>query len=183
MVESGSTTDLGSSLCGVAYLQDQDMYVLSDIGKPTRVFVVSADKPTQVVRTLGNNNTLRKPLNICVGDINGCTTIVVSDRDNHTLYLYSVSGELMRTYGPETHKLGRLNGPHGVSVDRSGCIVLCDSDNYRVLRVWSDKDGDHWECLLDEEQLGGSYPWSVDIDNDNRLMAVIVGLTVKLYTF
>ena len=88
----------------------------------------------------------------------------------------------MRTYGPDTHTLGRLSYPCGVSVDRSGRVVVCDYYNNRVLCVWSDKDRDHWECLLDKEQLGG-YPQCVDIDNDNRLMAVSVYDTLKLYTF
>ena len=175
------TTKLGSSLCGVAYLQDQDMYVLSDVGKPAGVFVVAADKPSQVVRTF-QDKTFDKPQNICVQDINGSTTILVSDWRSNTLYLYSVSGKLMRTYGPYTNKLGNLSGPFGVSVGRAGRIVVCDQGNSRVLRVWSDKDGDHWECLLDKEQLGGE-PWCVDIDNDNRLMAVRVTESVKLYTF
>ena len=55
------TSKLGSSLCGVAYLQDQDMYVLSDIGNPAKVFMVSPDKESQVVRTCQDNNTFDKP--------------------------------------------------------------------------------------------------------------------------
>ena len=176
------TTKLGSKLCGVAYIPDHDLYVLSDyVSSNSRVFLVSPDTLT-VVRSLGAKGTFSYPFNVCVGDINGSTTIGVSDRGNNTFSLYSVSGELMKTYGPDTHTLGRLSGLLGVSVDRSGRIVVCDEPNYRVLRVWSDKDGDHWECLMDNEQLGG-YPWSVDIDNDNRLMAVSVINTVKLYTF
>ena len=177
------TTKLGSNLCGVAYIPDHDLYVLSDyVCGNSRVFLVSYDTLT-VVLYLGDKGTFSDPYNVCVGVLNGSTTIVISDFGNNTLYLYSVSGELIRTYGPETHTLGRLSGPWGVSVDRSGRIVVCDSDNYRVLHVWSDKDGDHWECLLDEEQLGG-YPRGVNIDNDNRLMAISVGKnTVKLYAF
>ena len=134
------TSKLGSNLCGVAYVPDHDLYVLSDINwLNSRVILVSPDTLT-VVRSLETFS----PYSVCVGDINGSTTIVVSDYGNHTLYLYSVSGELMRTYSPDTHTLGRLCGPWGVSVDRSGRIVVCDHANYRVLRVWSDKDGDYW---------------------------------------
>ena len=176
------TTKLGSKLCGAAYIPDHDLYVLSDYVDNSRVFLVSSDRLT-VVRSLGDKGTFSGPFNVCVGDINGSTTIVVSDWGKNTLNLCSVSGELIGTYGPETHTLGSLNGPWGVSVDKSGRIVVCDFGKARVLRVWNDKDGDHWECLLDKGQLGG---WSrcMDIDNDNRLMAVSVGEhTVKLYTF
>ena len=176
------TTKLGSNLCGVASVPDHELYVLSDyVHGNSRVFLVFPDTLT-VVRSLGDKGTFNEPYSVCVGDINGSTTIVVSDYSNDTIYLYSVSGELKRTYGPETHPLEILCGPWGVSVDRSGRVVVCDDGNYRVLRVWSDKDGDHWECLLDKVQLGGC-PLCVDIDNDNRLMAVSVDKTVKLYTF
>ena len=175
-------TRFASNLAGVAYIAADDLYVLSENHEnASRVFLVSPDTMTDVI-SLGDEGTFSSPYNVCVGDINGSTTIVVSDYGNDTLYLYRVSGELIRTYGPETHKLGRLNGIWQVSVDKTRGIVVCDCDNNRVLRVWSDKDGDHWECLLDEEQLGGQ-PWCVDIDNENRLMAVSVNETVKLYTF
>ena len=173
------TTHLGGVFSGVAYIAEQDMYVLSAYSEDDKcVFLMSPDTLTEVI-SLGDEGTFSTPYNVCVGDINGSTTIVVSDCGTNTLYLYSVSGELIKTYGPETHTLGRLNGIWGVSVDKTGHIVVCDIN--RVLRVWSDKDGDHWEYLLDKEQLGGR-PRCVDINNDNRLMAVGLGKTVKLYT-
>ena len=176
------TTKLGSNLCGVAYIPDHDLYVLSDyVCGNSRVFLMSSDTLT-VVRSLGDKGTFGYPYNVCVGDINGSTTVVVSDRGNHTLYLFSISGELIRTYGPDTQRLGSMNCPFGVSVDSSGRIIVCDYGKDRVLCVWSDKDGDHWECLLDRGQLS-DWPRCVAIDNDNRLMAVSVGDTVKLYTF
>ena len=177
-------TFLDCELWGVAYLTKEDLYVLSGIlpGKRgSKMFLVSPETLT-VVKSLVDKGTFCGPYNVCVGDISGSTTIVVSDCDKDTLYLYSVSGELLKSYGPETHTLGRLTGPWDLSVDRRGRIVVCDGGNDRVLRVWSDKDGDHWECLLDKGQLGGSSR-CVDIDNDNRLMAVSVKQTVKLYTF
>ena len=177
-------TFLDCELWGVAYLTKEDLYVLSGIlpGKRgSKMFLVFPETLT-VVKSLVDKGTFCSPYNVCVGDINGSTTIVVSDCDKDTLYLYSVSGELLKSYGPDIHPLGKLTGPWDLSVDWIGRIVVCDRGNYRVLRVWSDKDGDHWECLLDKEQLGG-YPRCVDIDNDNRLMAVSVEQTVKLYTF
>ena len=172
-------TRLGVELYGVAYIADQDLYVLSDC--VDRLVLLVSPVNLTVVKTLGGKEMFSKPQNICVGDINGSTTIVVSDWHNETLYLYSITGDLIKTHYPWTD-IGRLRCPWGVSIDRSGCIVVCDRDNYRVLRVWSDKDGDHWECLLDKEQLGGR-PRCVDINNDNRLMAVSVDNTIKIYKF
>ena len=176
------TTTLSSSLHGVAYIPNHDLYVLSDLVRfNSRVFLLKPDTLT-VVRCLGDKGTFRSPYNVCVGDINGSTTIVVSDYYRANLYLYDVNGEMIRKYGPEMHQPGGLSGPRGVSMDKNGCIVVCDHGNSCVLGVWSDKDGDHWECLLDKGQLGGA-PLCTDIDNDNRLMAVSVGKTVKVYKF
>ena len=96
--------------------------------------------------------------------------------------MYSPSGQLVRTYGPEIGTFGSLSYPFGVSIDRAGRIVVCDNDNCRVLHVWSDQDGDHWESLFNEDQLD-ECPFYVDIDNDNRLMAVSMECSIKLYTF
>ena len=172
------TTKLGADLCGVAYIPEIDLYALSDI-TINNVFLVSPANLT-VIWSI-EKGSFHFPNNVCVGDINGSTTIVVSDCGTNTLYLYSVSGELIKTYGPETHTLGRLSGIWEVSVDKTGGIVVCDKDNFRVLRVWSDKDGDHWECLLDKEQLPEN-PYCLDINIDNSLMAVSFGHTVRLYT-
>ena len=176
------TTQLSKNLNAVAYIADQDLYVVSDCDvKYGRVSLVSPDTLT-VVRCIGDKGIFDCPYYVCVGDINGSTTIVVSDFGNNTLYLYSVSGELIRTYGPDTHTLGRLNGPRSPCLDRAGRIIICDSNNSRVLRVWSVKDTEHWEGLLDTEQLSGDVRF-VDVDNDNRIMAVSETSSLKMYTF
>ena len=49
--------------------------------------------------------------------------------------------------------------------------------------MWSDKYGDHWECLLDKEQFC-STPVYLDIDDDRRMMAVAErGTIIHIYTF
>ena len=174
------TTPIGCNLSGVAYIANPDTYVLSDCGNST-VYLVSPETFT-VILCLGDAETFASPHNVCVGDINGDTAIVVSDYTKSILHVYSPTGGLIRTYGPDTATQRTLGGPYVVSVDRSGRIVVCDQNNFRVLRVWSDKGGDHWECLLDKGQLGGA-PRCVDIDNDNRRMAVSEGDTIKMHTY
>ena len=175
------TTKLGSNLCGVAYIPHHDLYVLSDyVYGNSRVFLVSPDTLT-VVRSLKGPFSL--PYNVCVGDINGVTTIVVSDYDSDKLFLFTVDGELIKTYGPKTTSgLRDLRGPRGVTVTKSGHIVVCNRGNQCVYRVCSDNDGDHWECLLDTRDVGW-YPWYVAIDNNTRVMAVTTNNnSIKLYT-
>ena len=176
------TTRIGTFIDAVAYIAKEDLYILSDSDNSNYHVLLVCPDTLAVVRSLGDKGTFNNPDNICVGDINGSTTIVIIDCGNSAIYMYSISGELIRTYGPQIGTLGSLCRPWGVSIDRTGHIGVCDRVNGRVLRVWSDKDGDHWECLLDKAQLGGQ-PWCIDIDSDNRLMVVSVGNILKLYTF
>ena len=129
------------------------LYVLSAYERGnSRVFLVSPDTLTEVRSLKG---PFSSPRNVCVGDINGVITIVVSDYGSNKLFLYTVDGELIKTYGPSTTSgLRDLCRPQGVTVTKGGHIVVCNHGNQCVYRVWSDNDGDHWECLLDTRDVG-----------------------------
>ena len=75
------------------------MYCLTVAAGTSRVFLVSPDTLTEVRSLKGSFSS---PRNVCVGDINGVTTIVVSDYGSDKLFLYTVDGELIKTYGPST---------------------------------------------------------------------------------
>ena len=160
----------GRALDGVAYIPDYDLYVLSEYDdEKGRVFLVSPDTLTKVRSLKG---PFSSPRNVCVGYINGVTTIVVSDYASDKLFLYTVDGKLIKTYGPNTTSgLRDLLGPRGVTVTKDGHIVVCNHGIQCVYRVWSDYDGDHWECVLDTRDVGWR-PWDVAIDNNTRVMAV-----------
>jgi DNA-binding beta-propeller fold protein YncE len=71
--------------------------------------------------------------------------VLIADTETHTVRLYTPKdGKIRRVAG--TGKKGsagaggapeqvELNRPHGATSDPSGAIVICDSDNNRVLRI------------------------------------------------
>lgn len=71
--------------------------------------------------------------------------VLIADTETHTIRKYTPKdGKLWRIAG--TGKKGNgaaggepdkveLNRPHGATIDPSGALVICDSDNHRVLRI------------------------------------------------
>jgi len=71
--------------------------------------------------------------------------VLLADTETHTIRLYTPKdGKIHRVAG--TGKKGNgavggapdqveLNRPHGATIDPSGVIYICDSDNHRVLRI------------------------------------------------
>ena len=174
--------ELGSNLFGVAYLKEKDLYVVSDsAGSESKVMLVSPET-LKVTQTLGNRGTFTDPRNICVGNINGSPTIVIIDKVKNTIDLYSLSGQLLRTFGPSIPGHEPLKGPRGAAVDAAGRILICDYVVARVIRVWGDSSGEHWECLLGKEEFD-HQPWCLDIDNVNRLVAVKGENKIQLYKY
>ena len=70
---------------------------------------------------------------------------LIADTETHTIRLYTPKdGKIHRVAGngkkgaagvggaPEQVELAR---PHGATIDPAGAVVICDSDNHRVLRI------------------------------------------------
>jgi sugar lactone lactonase YvrE len=71
--------------------------------------------------------------------------VLIADTETHTIRLYTPKdGKIHRVAGngkkgaagvggaPEQVELAR---PHGATIDPAGAVVICDSDNHRVLRI------------------------------------------------
>ena len=183
---NGSISDrINSSnldLSAVAYDVVADLYVLSD--EKTGRLVLVHPITRHVIRTLGNYNGERSTsLNTNLAVLSHPYRLAVTQSSHNKIYIYNDTYDIERTYGPDIEGYDKLCHPMGVCYHVSGAIVVCDSGNSRVLRLWADTAGDHCQCLLDREQLGGE-PTMVDIDSEHRYLAVLVGSnTVKLYTF
>ncbi|MBV8880088.1 MAG: hypothetical protein JO332_09005 [Planctomycetaceae bacterium] len=71
--------------------------------------------------------------------------VLIADTETHTIRLYTPKdGKIRRIAGTGKKGLGApgeapdqvaLNRPHGATTDPAGAIVICDSDNNRVLRI------------------------------------------------
>ena len=71
--------------------------------------------------------------------------VLLADTETHTIRLYTPKdGKIHRVAGTGKKGSGavggapdqvELNRPHGATIDPSGVIYICDSDNHRVLRI------------------------------------------------
>ena len=57
---------------------------------------------------------------------------LVSDGGNHCIKVFDQSGTLLYKFGTRGNQDGQLNWPHGLLVDRSSNLLVCDNNNNRV---------------------------------------------------
>jgi tripartite motif-containing protein 71 len=59
--------------------------------------------------------------------------LLVTDKDNHRVCVFSVEGNFIMSFGSEGHLNGEFNYPWGVAVSSDGeYIAVADSKNHRV---------------------------------------------------
>ena len=59
-------------------------------------------------------------------------TIIVADRDNHRIQLFSGDGRFLGKFGTKGDGDGQLNDPHGLALTPEANIVVADFRNNRV---------------------------------------------------
>ncbi|KAI8497394.1 hypothetical protein Bbelb_247000 [Branchiostoma belcheri] len=64
--------------------------------------------------------------------VDGEGNILVSDWDDHCVYVYREDGQFLFQFGGKGSGEGQLNCPSGVCTDREGNIIVADSENSRV---------------------------------------------------
>jgi tripartite motif-containing protein 71 len=73
----------------------------------------------------------RRPTGIAVDALN--FRLIIADKDNHRISVYSIDGHFIFTFGRNGHGEGEFNYPWGVAVCPNGTyIAVADSRNYRV---------------------------------------------------
>eukprot|EP00058_Branchiostoma_floridae_P018627 XP_002604116.1 hypothetical protein BRAFLDRAFT_71596 [Branchiostoma floridae] len=82
-----------------------------------------------LVRTVGQQQGIKCPQFITV---NGEGNILVSDSENHCVYVYNVDGQFLFQFGGEGSGEGQLKFPHGICTDRAGNIIVADWGNSSV---------------------------------------------------
>ncbi|XP_019622331.1 PREDICTED: tripartite motif-containing protein 3-like [Branchiostoma belcheri] len=82
-----------------------------------------------LVRTVGQQQGMKYPLYITV---DGEGNILVSDSENHCVYVYNEDGQFLFKFGDEGSGEGQLVYPRGICTDRAGNIIVADTGNSRV---------------------------------------------------
>jgi sugar lactone lactonase YvrE len=128
-----------------------NVYILERSGHALRVV-----DPTGKIRTVAGTGkagatgdggdarqaTLNGPKHLCV---DAQDNVLIADTDNHVIRKYLPrEGKIVRVAGVGRMGTAGLNGspdqaelnqPHGVTIDRSGVLYICDSLNNRILRI------------------------------------------------
>ncbi|KAI8497218.1 hypothetical protein Bbelb_251670 [Branchiostoma belcheri] len=82
-----------------------------------------------LVGTVGQQQGLKWPRYITV---DGEGNILVSDMDNHCVYVYNQDGQFLFQFGGEGSGEGQLKYPRGICTDGTGNIIVADWGNRRV---------------------------------------------------
>ena len=163
------------NLRGITYCPHRDVYVVCDIRKQCLWFIDSDSG--QVVQKLtteasGGIQPFRCPAFIHREPVDNLMChIVISDVWGDSVKVFSHNGEFIRKYGSMVSGDGQLQYPSGIGVIDNGRVVVCDRNNKRVVCYWWD-EGEKWEVLLTEQQLGGEKPWSLAMSPDGRHLVV-----------
>ncbi|XP_078619099.1 uncharacterized protein LOC144886354 [Branchiostoma floridae x Branchiostoma japonicum] len=80
-------------------------------------------------RIIGQQQGMKYPQHITV---DGEGNILVSDYDNHCIYVYNEGGQFLFKFGHKGSGEGQLNRPCGICTDKSGNIIVADRHNSRV---------------------------------------------------
>ena len=58
--------------------------------------------------------------------------VVIADRGNHCLWIYTANGQLLARFGQQGSNPGDLHYPMGVAIDDDGNIFTSESGNHRI---------------------------------------------------
>ncbi|CAH1243911.1 TRIM3 [Branchiostoma lanceolatum] len=82
-----------------------------------------------LLRTVGQQQGMENPRYIIV---DGEGKILVSDYDNHYVYVYKTDKQFLFKFGGKGSGEGQLKNPQGICTDRAGNIIVADPGNSRV---------------------------------------------------
>eukprot|EP00058_Branchiostoma_floridae_P000674 XP_002586162.1 hypothetical protein BRAFLDRAFT_109858 [Branchiostoma floridae] len=118
-----------------------------------------------LVRTVGQQQRMKGPQYITV-DVEG--NILVSDYDNHCVYVYNEDGQFLFQCGGNGSSCNRGEGkllwPRGICTDRAGNIIVADYGNSRVQMF--DKTGKFRKHITTDMQ----YPCAVAMAPQGQLV-------------
>ncbi|XP_019618795.1 PREDICTED: tripartite motif-containing protein 3-like [Branchiostoma belcheri] len=123
-----------------------------------------------LVRTVGQQQGMEEPQYITV-DREG--NILVSDCENHCVFVYKEDGQFLFKFGGEGSGEGQLMSPRGICTDRAGNIIVADSENRRVEMF--DKTGKFLKHIATDMEM----PWAVAMATQGQLLDVWLDISMN----
>ncbi|XP_019621272.1 PREDICTED: tripartite motif-containing protein 2-like [Branchiostoma belcheri] len=114
-----------------------------------------------LVRTVGQQQRMKRPEYITV---DGEGNILVSDWENHCVYVYKEDGQFLFQFGGRGRGEGQLKQPSGICTDRAGNIIVADHGNSRVEMF--DKTGKFLKHITTDMK----EPWAVAMATQGQLV-------------
>ncbi|XP_078691726.1 protein brain tumor-like [Branchiostoma floridae x Branchiostoma belcheri] len=96
--------------------------------------------------------------------VDGEGNILVSDKDNHHVYVYNEDGQFLFKFGGRGSGEGQLDFPRGICTDGAGNIIVADWGNKRVEMF--DKKG----IFLKHIATDMKSPWAVAMAPQGQLI-------------
>ena len=94
--------------------------------------VIAVKNLSTPIRTIGG---LKSPRGVAV---NQRGEIIVAENGGHCIFIFSPSGEKIRTFGSKGSAQGQFNEPRGVAIDGDGNILVVDGSNHHIQKFTGD---------------------------------------------
>ena len=93
-------------------------------------------------------------------------TFFVSDREAHSIKVFSKEGKFLYDIGSEGSGDGQLKHPVGLAIDKFNNLIVCDTENNRIQSFTLDGK---FLTKVEQHFVGGA-PYYVAVSNDGRLI-------------
>ena len=104
--------------------------------------------------------------------INQRGEVVVTEVGGHCVFVFSPSGEKLRSFGTQGSGQGQFNYPFGVAVDSEGNILVADCHNHRIQKITA--EGQFMAVgTFGREPLQSSYPNGITFNTRNNKVYVV----------
>ncbi|XP_026673475.1 uncharacterized protein LOC113464921 [Ceratina calcarata] len=138
---------------------------------PKEVRTLNSGEPVEPSVIIGTNDNdlykLCRPWGVACDDEGH---VVVSDRSNHRIQIFTLDGGFVRSFGTLGTDPGQFNRPAGVTVDSRKRIIVADKDNHRIQAFTM--DGQFLFTFGKKGQETGqfNYPWDVAVNSQCQIV-------------
>ena len=149
-----------NSPCYIAFSDNGDMFVTSDIDHCIHVYDSSGKKKTTIGSYGSGELQFQSPYGIVIsGEV-----VYVAENGGNRIHKLTTGGEFLGTFGQKGSDVGQFNGPRSINISPEGKVYVADYGNCRIQVFHSDWTLSH---IIDGNVSGdGSFsrPFGVAFD-------------------